>query len=141
MVVILWLQYCFGISECFSRRKYTTRLFPSPWSVHDLRVDSAAFHLLQLVYADDPSAHIAGAGARHEQLRQRVGEALARARKRQRAVAAAWSYFESCGARARHPLQVLHSGSNNGAGKTSCMDAHDSRDEGRSKPAVLMAPV
>ena len=44
-------------------------------------------------------------------------------------------------ARVRHPLQVLHSGSNNGAGKTSCMDAHDSRDEGRSKPAVLMAPV
>ena len=140
MVVILWLQYCFGISECFSRRKYTTRLFPSPWSVHDLRVDSAAFHLLQLVYADDPSAHIAGAGARHEQLRQRVGEALARARKRQRAVAAAWSCFESCGARVRHPLQVLHAGSDDGAGETSGMVALGSCDKERSKQAAMMAP-
>ena len=106
-----------------------------------MRSDSAAFHLLQLVHADDPIPHIAGAGARHEQLRQRVGEALARARKRQRAVAAAQPCCESCGARVRHPLQVLHAGSDDGAGETSGMVARDSRDEERSKQAVMMAPA
>ena len=104
-----------------------------------MRSDSATFHKHQLVDADDPSAHIAGAGARHEQLRQRVGEALARARKRQRAVAAARPCYESCGARVRHPLQVLHSGSDDGAGETSGMDACDSRDEGRSKQVAMIA--
>ena len=46
---------------------------------------------------------------------------------------------ESCGARARHPLQVLHSGSDDGAGETSGMDACDSRDEGRSKQVAMIA--
>ena len=104
-----------------------------------MRSDSATFHKHQLVDADDPSAHIAGAGARHEQLRQRVGEALARARKRQRAVAAARPCCDSCGARVRHPPQVLHPGSDDGAGATSGMDARDSCDE-RSMQAMIMAP-
>ena len=46
---------------------------------------------------------------------------------------------ESCGARVRHPLQVLHSGSDDSAGETSGMDACDSRDEGRSKPVAMIA--
>ena len=46
---------------------------------------------------------------------------------------------ESCGARVRHPLQVLHPGSDDGAGETSGMDACDSRDEGRSKQVAMMA--
>jgi hypothetical protein len=104
-----------------------------------LRSDSAAFHLLQLVHADDPSTHIAGAGARHEQLRQRVGESFARACKLQRAVAAARPCCESCGARVRHPLQV-YIGSDDGAGETSGMVALGSCDEERSKQAAIMAP-
>ena len=44
-------------------------------------------------------------------------------------------------ARVRHPLQVLHSGSDDGAGETSGMDARDSRDEVRSKQAAIMAPA
>jgi hypothetical protein len=42
-------------------------------------------------------------------------------------------------ARVRHPLQVLHPGSNDSAGETSGMDACDSRDEGRSKQVAMMA--
>ena len=84
MVDLLRLSNCFCISACFGWRRCKPRLYPSQ-NIQVLRGDSAAFHLLQLVHAGDPSAHIAGAGARHEQLRQRVGEALARARKRQRA--------------------------------------------------------
>jgi hypothetical protein len=103
-----------------------------------LRSDSATFHKHQLVDADDPSAHIAGAGARHEQLRQRVGESFARACKLQRAVAAARPCCESCGVRVRHPLQV-YIGSDDGAGATSGMDARDSCDE-RSMQAMIMAP-
>ena len=106
-----------------------------------MRSDSDTFPLHQLVHADDPSAHIAGAGARQKQLRERVGEALARARKRQRAVAAARPCCESCGARVRHPLQVLHAGSDDGAGETSGMVTLGSRDEERSKQAAIMAPA
>ena len=105
-----------------------------------MRSDSAAFPLLQLVHADDPIPHIAGAGARHEQLRERVGEALARARKRQRAVAAARPCCESCGARVRHPLQVLHSILHSGS-DGSGMDALDSHDEVRSKQVAIMVMV
>ena len=46
---------------------------------------------------------------------------------------------ESCGARVRHPLQVLHPGSDDSAGETSGMDACDSRDEGRSKQVAMIA--
>ena len=49
--------------------------------------------------------------------------------------------FESCGARVTLQLQVLHSGSDDGAGETSGMDARDSRDEERSKQAVTMVPA
>ena len=42
-------------------------------------------------------------------------------------------------ARVRHPLQVLHPGSNDSAGETSGMDACDSRDEGRSKQVAMIA--
>jgi hypothetical protein len=46
---------------------------------------------------------------------------------------------ESCGARARHPLQVLHSASDDGAGETSGMDACDSRVEDSSQQVAMMA--
>ncbi len=46
---------------------------------------------------------------------------------------------ESCGARVRHPLQVLYPGSDDSAGETSGMDACDSHDEGRSKQVAMMA--
>ena len=42
-------------------------------------------------------------------------------------------------ARVRHPLQVLHPGSDDSAGETSGMDACDSRDEGRSKQVAMIA--
>ena len=41
-------------------------------------------------------------------------------------------------ARVRHPLQVLHSGSDDSAGETSGMDACDIGDEGRSKQVAMM---
>ncbi len=75
------LFHSFGISACFGWRGYKHRLLHRSRSVQDLRCDSAAFPLLQLVHADDASARIAGACARHEQLRERVGEALAHARR------------------------------------------------------------
>ena len=62
------------------------------------------------------------------------GSALLRRREAQ-----ARPCCESCGARARHPLQVLHSGSDDGAGETSGMDACDSRDEGHSKQVAMIA--
>jgi hypothetical protein len=53
-----------------------SRLFPRSWSVQDLRRHSEALHLLQHPVAHDPSAGLAHSCARHQQLRQRVGEAL-----------------------------------------------------------------
>ena len=43
-------------------------------------------------------------------------------------------------ARVRHPLQVLHPGSDDGAGETSGLVALGSRDKERSKQAAMMAP-
>jgi hypothetical protein len=60
------------------------------------------------------------------------------ARLRQRAVAAARPCCESCGARVRHQLQVLHSGSDDGAGETSGIVALGSRDEERSKQVAMI---
>jgi hypothetical protein len=81
MVVILRLPGIFRFSKfiCWSQ----TRLFPGYRSVQDLHRYSEALHLHQHPVAADASARIAHACARHQQLRQRVGEALASARMRQ----------------------------------------------------------
>ena len=105
-----------------------------------MRRHSEALHLRQHPVADDASARIANDCARHQQLRQRVGEALASARMLRHVVAAArrW-FFVICGARWPHALQVLHSGSNGGMGETSGAEAGD--DDERSKRAVMMTPA
>ncbi len=49
------------------------------------------------------------------------------------------SYFVICGARSPHAPQVLHSGSNDGMGETSGMEACG--DDARSKRVVIMTPA
>ena len=98
-----------------------------------MRHHSEDLHLHQHPVADDASARIAHDCARHQQLRQRVGEALASARLLQHVV------FMMYGARSPHAPQVLHSGSNNGMGETSGAEAGD--DDERSKRAVMMTPA
>jgi hypothetical protein len=80
MVYNLWMLYDFLFTRCILW--WRSRLLPRSRSVQDLRRHSEALLFHQHHVADDASARIAHAGARHEQLRQRVGEALASARMR-----------------------------------------------------------
>ena len=104
-----------------------------------MRRHPEALHFHQHPVADDASARIAHDCARHQQLCQRVGEALASARMHPRACGRMTMVFVICGARWPHALQVLHSGSNGGMGETSGAEAGD--DDERSKRAVMMTPA
>jgi hypothetical protein len=117
-----------------TRILWPSRLFPRSRSVQDLRRHSEALPLQQHPVADDSSARIAHDCARHQQLRQRVGEALASVRMLQHVV-----FFVICGVRSPHAPQVLHSGSDGGMGETSGAEAGD--DDERSKRAVMMTPA
>ena len=82
MVDILRILCIFLFTSCILW--WRSRLLPRSRSVQDLRRHSEALRLQQHPVADDASARIAHACARHQQLRQRVGEALDPATARMR---------------------------------------------------------
>jgi hypothetical protein len=74
MVDLFWILCISRISRCIL---WPSRLLHRSWSLQSLRRHSKALHLYQHRVVNDSSADIAHAFARHQQLCERVGEALA----------------------------------------------------------------